>query len=219
MLDLQLQSYYCQSFHIEFYAPDPLRVKNRYKALQEKDPQAPFPFWAKVWPSAKALAQFLITCPEYIADKKVMEIAAGLGLPTLVAARWATSIECSDYLPEAVDVIQHSVAHNQLQNVKCVVRDWASITEGERADVLLLSDVNYAPGQFGGLYCLIERFLDAGTVVVLATPHRLMARPFMEHISPWVVRREEINIQEHQDHIAISILVLQKIKVLPVHSI
>jgi predicted nicotinamide N-methyase len=207
---LQLQTYRYQSFYIEYYAPDPIEVQIAYETHKEKDPQAPFPFWTKVWPSAQALAQFLIDHPEYIAGKKVMELAAGLALPALVAARFASHVECSDYLPEAVAVIKGSVAHNRLQNVDCMVRNWASMPEGIHTDILLLSDVNYAPDQFEILYKLIEQFLTAGVVILLATPHRLTARPFLDYILPWVMMREEIIIQEEQGQTMSSIFLLQK---------
>jgi len=210
MLALQLQTYRYQSVQIEYYAPDPIAVQVAYETRIGKDPQAPFPFWTKVWPSAQALAQFLIDHPEYIAGRKVMELAAGLALPALVAARFASHVECSDYLPEAVAVIKSSVAHNRLQNVDCMIRNWANMPEDVHTDILLLSDVNYAPDQFEALYKLMERFLTAGVVILLATPHRLTARSFLDHILPWVVLREEMSIQEQQGPAMISIFLLQK---------
>ena len=61
-----------------------------------------FPYWSKVWPSAEALALFILQHPEYIAGKMVVELGAGLGLPSLVAAQMAASVLCTDYEPEAV---------------------------------------------------------------------------------------------------------------------
>jgi hypothetical protein len=57
---------------------------------------------------------------------------------------------------------------------------------------------------------MMKWFLTAGVVILLATPHRLAARSFLDHILPWVVLREEIPIQEQQGQTMISIFLLQK---------
>lgn len=48
-----------------------------------------FPYWSKCWPSAIALSNFIAKNQALIQDKQVLELATGLGLPSLVAARFA----------------------------------------------------------------------------------------------------------------------------------
>lgn len=61
-----------------------------------------FPFWAKVWPSATALSLFLQQNRDLIKNKRVLEIGAGIGLPTFSIAKHAADITITDYAEDAV---------------------------------------------------------------------------------------------------------------------
>lgn len=51
---------------LSLYLPEPGSVKIVYEQLLDKDPKVAFPFWAKIWTSAIALADFLRTEPEWV---------------------------------------------------------------------------------------------------------------------------------------------------------
>ena len=76
-----------------------------------------------------------------IQNKKLLELAAGLGLPSMVAGKFAHSVYCSDYIIEAVETAQATAEFNKLDNVECVQLNWENIPVELKADVLLLSDV------------------------------------------------------------------------------
>jgi predicted nicotinamide N-methyase len=156
------------------------------------------------------MAQFLADHPEYVSGKTVLELAAGLGLPSLLASRWAASVISSDHLPEAVKVIQQSVLQNGLDNVQCQVLDWHSLPPELTVEVLLLSDINYDPTQFDVLYQLVVNFLEKGTLVLLTTPQRLMAKPFMERLTPLAISCLEIVVPHHGEQVPVTVLVLKR---------
>ena len=83
--------------------------------------------------------------PDIINGKKVLELAAGLGLPSIVAAHYAEHVCCSDYIEDAVDAARQNVLHNRLHNVDCRVYNWNDLPDDLSADILLMSDVNYEP--------------------------------------------------------------------------
>ena len=91
-----------------------------------------------------------------IQNKHVLEIGAGIGLPSLMMAGVAKSIQISDYDKEAVALLQKNIEHLQLQNAEALQLDWNAIPENLQPDVILLSDVNYDPGQFDVLIHLID---------------------------------------------------------------
>lgn len=195
--------------NVRLWVPDPLQVRAAYERHKEADPSHPFPHWARLWASSKAMAAFLVQNSHYIAGKNVLELAAGLGLPSLVAAAYARTVCSSDYLPEAVEVIGQSVVLNALENVSCRVIDWFHLPDGLQAEVLLLSDINYEPSAFEQLYLVIQQYLRTGTTVILTTPQRLMARPFIERLLPWCTHQEEVQVTDETPATFISILVLQ----------
>ena len=166
------------------------------------------PFWAKVWPAALGLCYFLQNHLHYIHQKKVTEIAAGLALPTIFAAPHAAKIYCTDIEPEAVNLAQQSVLHNKLTNVQCAVADWNDFAEMQIPETLLLSDVNYEPVQFEKLLVLINFYLKNHCTIILSSPQRLMAKPFIEQLLPFCCQQDEIMVEEKGVKTAVSIFVL-----------
>jgi len=123
-------------------------VQEVYKTLLNLDPNTPFPYWAKVWPSSIALLKVLQKHPSLIKDKTVLELGAGIGLPSLMMADITKSVQISDYDNEAVSLLQKNIEHLQLQNVEAMQLDWNAISDNMQPEVILLSDVNYDPTQF-----------------------------------------------------------------------
>jgi predicted nicotinamide N-methyase len=130
------------------YIPAYDAVKAIYTDLLALDPATPFPYWAKVWPSAIALLDVLKAHPHLIQNKHVLEIAAGIGLPSLMMADIAKSIQISDYDKEAVALLQKNIEYLQLQNAEALRLDWNALPETIHPEVIILSDVNYDPTQF-----------------------------------------------------------------------
>jgi predicted nicotinamide N-methyase len=184
--------------------PDAQEARHRYFRDLALQPGLPFPHWTKLWPAALALADFIHQRPSLVEGRSVLELAAGLGLPSFVAARYAKSVCCSDYLDESVATMEASVRHLGLEHVECRLLDWNHLPVGLSADVLLLSDINYDPEQFERLYQVLMGFLERGTVILLASPQRLMAKPFIERILPYCREQEEKMI----GGTAVSLLVL-----------
>jgi predicted nicotinamide N-methyase len=182
---------------LELYIPIPEKVKPAYENLLAANPQTPFPFWAKTWPSAYELASFLRDEPQWIAGKKVLELGAGSALPSFAIAQAASGMIVSDHSAEAVELMEKNIAHLGLHHVKAMQLDWNDLPENISADVLLLSDINYDSGQFDPLLQLINRFLENGTIVLLATPQRINITSFAEALEPFIKRsvlKSEIRI-------------------------
>ncbi len=190
--------------------PDENILQQWYKNEANKNPSAVFPYWGKVWPAAKAVCSFIAEHPHMVENKKVVELAAGLGMPSLLAASFAKEVTCSDYATEAVEVMDASIKENMLQNISASVLDWNHLPEDLTADVLLLSDINYEPESFKTLYNVLLRFLNNNTTVLLSTPQRLMAKPFIEQLLPFCKQQEEVLITDDETETMCSVFVLQK---------
>lgn len=195
---------------IKLYTTKEERVQAAYQREKEENPLAPFPYWARLWPSALALSTFLQQQPHYVAGKDVLELAAGLGLPSLLAAHYAHSVCCSDYLPEPLEVMGLSIRANRVTNVTTRLLDWHHLPEGLSADVLLLSDINYDPSEFDILYKVLLGFLQNNTTILLSTPQRLMAKDFIERLLPFCTLQEEMPVEIGGDTTLVSVLVLRK---------
>lgn len=177
---------------------------------QEANNNTLFPYWSAVWPASIALCNFIEQHQSSFQGKKVLEIAAGLGLPSLVAAQYATSVCSTDYADEALEVIQQSAALNQLKNLTCRNINWHHIPADLNGDIVLLSDVNYNPSDFEAVLQLIWYFLERDTCIFLATPQRLMAKMFIEQVLPFCIRRSDEAITYRGTTTMITTMLLQK---------
>lgn len=193
---------------LKLYVPDQEQVKPVYKNLLAKDDTTPFPFWAKIWPSAEAMILFLKEEHHWIDNKHVLEIGAGIGVPSFAIAAHASSMIISDHAPEAVALIEKNIQHLGLQHVKAMCLDWNHFPNDITTETVLLSDINYAPEQFGPLLALIRKFLEQGTTIILSTPQRITITAFAEAILPFIKRSVLQTVEHSSQKVDIRILVL-----------
>lgn len=183
--------------------PDMDMLKSQWQ--QGLQPAEDFPFWAKLWPAALGVCTFLTRYPDYIKNKRVLELAAGLGLPSLVAARQAASVVSSDYAMDCLPYLQQSVLLNGLDNVQVRLIDWNKLPADLVVDTVILSDINYDPSVFPQLELLFTQLLQQGITIILSTPQRLMGKPFLMSFMPFCVFTETITADEQE----ISVFVYQ----------
>lgn len=192
-----------QQENITVYLPEPTAV---YACLQEQQN----PYWARLWPASIGLSSFLLQRPRWVKVPLVLELAAGIGLPSIVAARFAQQVICSDIEPNAIPVMQANKQLHQCTNVTCTVADWLHLPSHWHPQTILLSDVNYEPAAFAGLLLVLQQQLAAGTCIMLATPQRLMAKPFIEALLPFTIEQHEETVPLDGSMHFISILVLKQ---------
>jgi predicted nicotinamide N-methyase len=184
-------------------------VENVYRLLQQDYKSEPFPYWARLWPSAIALATFIQKNPDLVAGKPVVEIGAGVGLPSLVAARFAKKVWCSDISEEAMNAAAKSAGLHQLKNIQFEACNWLWLPEKIDAEIVLLSDVNYDPVVFDELEKVLIALLKKGCTLFLATPQRLLAKPFLNKLSTFITDRNEEFVDESGQQTFVSIFVLK----------
>ena len=193
---------------LSLYIPDPELVRPTYEHLVSRDAATAFPFWANIWPAAIAMGNFLKQEPQWVEGKKVLELGAGIGLPSFMMSRYAAGMIISDHSKEAVALIEKNIRHLQLPQVSAMCIDWNHFPENIQADIVLLSDINYAPAQFSSLQSLIKSLLLQGVTVILSTPQRITAAPFAEALQPYVKQAVLQSVDEMNRMVDIRILVL-----------
>lgn len=187
----------------QLYTPDTTDLQQAWKNGSLKD----FPYWGKCWPAAIALSEFMVKNTALVRDKQVLELAAGLGLPSLVAAKWAKNVITSDYLNEPLSFVKLSATENGISNIETRIINWHHIPPDLFAEVVLLSDVNYDPASFEALDQLISFFLEQDTLIILSTPQRIMAKPFIEKWMPFQIMQDEFVLE---DDVRVTVFVLKK---------
>ena len=192
------------------FVPTHALIKTTYENLVASNPTTIFPYWAKVWASAYAMLQFLQEQPLWIQNKIVLEIGAGIGVPSLSIAAQTHKIIISDYAQDAVAVIQKNIEHLKLSNALAVCMDWNHIPDDIIADTILLSDTNYEPAAHNHLVLMIDTFINKCSTVIVATPNRLASNPFMESVSKYIYHSTYYSINENETTSQIAVMILKK---------
>jgi len=132
------------------------------------------PYWAELWPSGVALAEHV--AQRELPGKRVLELGAGLGLPSLAAALRGGDVLATDWAEDAVALLAANAARNGIALRAEVVR-W---DEGDRLggdwDLVLAADVLYEQRNAEQLLELLPRL---GGDVLLAEPGRPFAKDFL----------------------------------------
>ena len=130
-------------------------------------------YWAHLWPMARAFAHFVAETTWITPQTRVLEIGCGLGLVGIVAARRAAHVTLTDVSPEAVAMAARNASCNRLANVSAQVYDFhAPPDPAWQVDLLLASDVLYAPAAHAALAALIR---GLNVPALLADPNRIPA--------------------------------------------
>jgi predicted nicotinamide N-methyase len=134
------------------------------------------PYWAELWPSGVALARVVAELD--LAGSRVVELGAGLGLPSLAAALRGADVLATDWAVHAVALLRDNAARNGIALRAEIVR-WdepAFLLDGAPWDLVLLADVLYEQRNADRLLELLPKL---GGERLIAEPGRPFAARFL----------------------------------------
>ena len=134
------------------------------------------PYWAELWPSGLALARVVGGLD--LAGKRVLELGAGLGLPSLAAAIGGGDVLATDWADDAVALLRENAARNEIELRAERVR-WDEpdlLLAGAPWDLLLGADLLYERRNADALLHLLPQL---GGELLLAEPGRPFAARFL----------------------------------------
>jgi predicted nicotinamide N-methyase len=136
------------------------------------------PYWAELWASGVALAKVVSGLD--LRDRRVLELGAGLGLPSLAAALRGASVLATDWADDAVALLRANAKRNSIKlRVKRVRWDDPEPLLREAPWQLVLgADLLYEERNAAQLLELLPRL---GGEIVIADPGRPFAKAFFEH--------------------------------------
>jgi predicted nicotinamide N-methyase len=138
------------------------------------------PYWAELWPSAKALARHL--APRSLRGARTLELGCGLGLVSVAAALAGGRVLASDWSPESIEFTLANAERNGV-TVEGLVCSWAQprpLIERGPFRLVLGSDLLYERRNARLLLDLLPRLVDERGEVWIADPGRAAAEPFFE---------------------------------------
>ena len=123
------------------------------------------PYWAELWPAARALAEAL---PD-VSRMSVVELGCGLGLPALVAAARGAQVTATDWSPDAIRLLRENAARNGLE-VRAEVRDWRESWD-ERFDLALAADLLYERRNVEPVFERLRELAPTALVALAGRPY------------------------------------------------
>lgn len=159
-----------------------------------------FPYWAMVWDSALIMADFLVR-QEPRAERRILEVGAGLGFAGLCAAARGHAVTLTDNVADALDFARLSILHNHLTNVQVEYLDWQNPTLTGSFDWIIGADILYEPNSFQPLVNVFARYLAPGGKIFLAQGIRGTGpKAFFDLIKPhYTVRYQEKKLHSQED--------------------
>jgi predicted nicotinamide N-methyase len=135
------------------------------------------PYWAELWASGVALARAVADSD--LQGARVLELGAGLGLPSLAAALRGADVLATDWAEDAVELLRVNAQRNRIELRTERVR-WdepAVLLAGAPWDSVLGADLLYELRNADQLLALLPLL---GADVLLADPGRPFVRGFLE---------------------------------------
>jgi predicted nicotinamide N-methyase len=131
------------------------------------------PYWADLWPSARALAAHLLERDD-LAGARVLELACGVGLPSVAALLQGADVTASDVAPVAVRIAARNARRCGRRRLTPLVVDLldppAELLELAAFDVVLAADVLYRPELGRGLAALLPHVVAHGGEAIVVHP-------------------------------------------------
>lgn len=124
------------------------------------------PYWAELWPAATALAEAL---PARLDGVRTVELGAGLGVPSLVAAARGAEATATDWAADAVVLLRRNAARNRLE-LRIEQRDWRE-PWSERFDLALAADVLYERRNVAPLLALLPSLAPEALLALAGRPY------------------------------------------------
>jgi len=158
-------------------------VANNYELLDKIDPDEfqkdeRMPYWAEIWPASIALAEFVLTHPQF-RQARCLELGSGVGVVSVAGSIAGAEMLTTDYFAEALDFAQLNASANQV-NITTQLLDWREISLTQQFDYILAADVLYEQRNHLPILQAIAQLLAPGGTAYISDPQRTIAKKFFE---------------------------------------
>lgn len=158
------------------------------------------PYFAVVWDSALNLSWWCKLNSTLFKNKSILEIGAGLALPSHILALCGHQVSATDYHPHACYFAKKNCLLNS-SNINYMTKSWKElIAENTSFDFILASDILYEGKYTDDLINLISKILRDGSEFIICDPLRGYLQNFINKAEKlFEVRTEIINFikKEH----------------------
>jgi predicted nicotinamide N-methyase len=158
-----------------------LLPKDLTRFINTQDVFHEFPLWAKIWPASWVLAGYLAEMP-VASTKKIIEIGAGSGLVSIVAAACGHNIMLTESNPDALQFARANAFINGCPQLPILELDWNRPQLKDTVDYIVASEVTYKKEDLSSLLSLFKNCLNPDGEVFLAGEMRRVSKDFYQQL-------------------------------------
>ncbi|MGD2187504.1 MAG: methyltransferase domain-containing protein [Desulfobacterales bacterium] len=137
-----------------------------------------FPLWAKIWKASWVLSGYMADMPPD-PHKRFLEIGAGVGLVSIVAASFGHDITMTEYNPDALNFARANASINNCPSLAIRRLDWHHPQIKGKFDTMVASEITYKLEDFVPLIQLFKSYLQPEGEIILASEMRKTANDLL----------------------------------------
>jgi len=169
------------------------------------------PYWADLWPSAIVLADDVASLDG--AGRHAIEFGAGLGLPSLAAAKAGFDVTVTDYYEDALLFARRNAARNLGRDVPSVMIDWRALPSSlGRFDLVLAADVLYERPYAPLVARAVVGALAPGGMALIADPGRVALNAWLTECTSLGALVRERRAVRHEDGSAKHVITIYEVR-------
>lgn len=172
-----------------------------YYAQHHAEDENLLPYYSELWPSALALAKYLLTWSRRLTGTRVIELGCGLGLPSLAAAARGAQVIATDFHPHNERFLRRNIALNSLDNIEYRLLDWNAPPRNLHADLIMGSDLVYEARN-------IDPFVRCASALCTSQGTVMLADPGRHHLQQTVLQMRTQGFEDEL-HIIDDIFVIE----------
>ena len=162
------------------------------------------PYWADLWPSARALATHLLERDD-LAGRRVLELGCGVGLPSVAALLAGAEVTASDAEPVAVRIAARNARRCARRRLQTMVVDVAqpprALLELPPFDLVIAADVLYRADLGDAFAELLPRIVAPAGEALVVHPFASQGDSMIAALAArgWSVDRAELAVPDWLD--------------------
>jgi predicted nicotinamide N-methyase len=134
--------------------------------------ECPTPYWASVWPAAVVLARYILSHPDLVLGRTVLDLGCGGGVAGIAAARaGASRVIANDIDPIALEIAIKNFAANGV----CIEICASNLVDSKdrlSVDLIMVGDLFYHRAAANSLSAFLRSARKNGTQVLIADGNR-----------------------------------------------
>jgi predicted nicotinamide N-methyase len=176
---LRVETFHHGGFHLSVLLP---AASDALIDEAEFDADERLPYWAELWPSARALASQLLDAPP--ARGPVLELGSGVGLPSLALRHAGLDVLVTDWYPDALLFAGANARRNGLGSLDTRLPDWREPPlDLGTFPLVIAADVLYEARNVEPLAHMLERAVGSGGSAIVADPGRVYFPHFLKRLA------------------------------------